>query len=258
MSLGHLHKLFNTLHLHSSPSCCLLLSKEETLERNTIIHHHVAEARLQLHEVTLNCLAGLPAAGVRGPSFASAPEQRAHFRSDWHRHNARRRAAGRPALGEDDFERLVAADAELSSISGSESESDDEPGGRAAAARRRGCAGARACFTARGAPTFAFVVTVSRFNCKTSHALALRLGGAIASAHTRATPPFERIVDAWFLQVSGPMASFVACDCVKPLRLAAGASLLRPRCMPVLHVAATFFSSGVCLAQRSRPAAVAL
>lgn len=121
---------------------------------------------LQFHSALLSSLGGLPAAGVRGPGFASAPEQRAHFRSDWHRHNARRRAAGRPALGEDEFERLVAADGELSSISGSDSDSDDEPsGGTTAAARRRGGAGARACFTAHGMPTYAFELVLYQYHC---------------------------------------------------------------------------------------------
>lgn len=90
-----------------------------------------------------------PVAGVHGPGFASAAEQREHFRTDWHRHNVRRKAAGRPPLAEDEFERLVANDGELSSISGSDSDSEEEAA--ADARRRRGGSGVRLCFTARGA-----------------------------------------------------------------------------------------------------------
>ena len=89
--------------------------------------------------------------GASGPGFASAAEQRGHFRSDWHRHNARRRAAGRPPLAEDEFERAAADGGELSSISGSDASSSEDEAGAAAARRRRAGAGVRACFTARGA-----------------------------------------------------------------------------------------------------------
>lgn len=34
-------------------------------------------------------------------------DQRSHFQSDWHRLNVRRRLASKPALSEEDFERLV-------------------------------------------------------------------------------------------------------------------------------------------------------
>jgi hypothetical protein len=89
--------------------------------------------------------------GTRGPGFASTAEQRGHFRSDWHRHNARRRAAGRPPLVEDEFERAAADGGDLSSISGSDASSSEDEAGAAAARRRRAGAGVRACFTARGA-----------------------------------------------------------------------------------------------------------
>ena len=46
-------------------------------------------------------------------AFGSAAEQREHFRSDWHRLNVRRRAAGRAALSEEEFERHVQEDAEV-------------------------------------------------------------------------------------------------------------------------------------------------
>ena len=65
-------------------------------------------------------------AGTSQPLFASHDEQRAHFRSDWHRRNIRRKVHGRIALTEDDFERSLRDDGQASSISASESDSDSD------------------------------------------------------------------------------------------------------------------------------------
>ena len=65
-------------------------------------------------------------AGVASGTFASVAEQRAHFRSDWHRCNVRRRLGGRPALGEAEFERCAQeGGGDLSSISGSDSDDSE-------------------------------------------------------------------------------------------------------------------------------------
>ncbi|KAI7839248.1 hypothetical protein COHA_006946 [Chlorella ohadii] len=77
--------------------------------------------------------------GVGGaPGFASAEEQRRHFSLDWHRYNVKRRAAGQRPVSEAAFEALVEDEqAEVGSISGSESEDsedEDERGSRSAAA----------------------------------------------------------------------------------------------------------------------------
>eukprot|EP00850_Spirogloea_muscicola_P002755 SM000010S04393 [mRNA] locus=s10:1232438:1238836:- [translate_table: standard] len=72
-----------------------------------------------------------------GAAFAAAAEQRAHFRTDWHRLNVKRRLAQKRPLSEDEFEELVSHAAakrpagldnsDVSSISGSEGElSGDE------------------------------------------------------------------------------------------------------------------------------------
>lgn len=64
-----------------------------------------------------------------GAVEVDTPEEwRAHFRSDWHRFNLRRRTTGRPAVDESEFGAMVTAGADdVGSISGSESdESEDE------------------------------------------------------------------------------------------------------------------------------------
>ena len=67
-----------------------------------------------------------PGAGGTTAAFSSVEEQRAHFRSDWHRFNVRRKLHGRAVFTEDEFERSVQDDGELSSLSGSDSDSEDE------------------------------------------------------------------------------------------------------------------------------------
>ena len=65
-------------------------------------------------------------AGSVQPVFANLGDQRAHFRTDWHRRNVRRRAHGRAALTEAEFEHSLQQDGETSSISASDSDSEAE------------------------------------------------------------------------------------------------------------------------------------
>ncbi|KAF8075073.1 hypothetical protein FPV67DRAFT_1475904 [Lyophyllum atratum] len=58
-----------------------------------------------------------------GATFIALDEQRAHFRSDWHRYNVKARLAGGNAVTESTFSHLI--EALEDSISGSESSSDD-------------------------------------------------------------------------------------------------------------------------------------
>lgn len=57
--------------------------------------------------------------GIGSAGFLTPEEQRAHFKTDWHRNNVRRRLDKRPPLSEAEFEKLVEDDAAMSSISGS-------------------------------------------------------------------------------------------------------------------------------------------
>jgi hypothetical protein len=60
-----------------------------------------------------------------GTAASSVSEQRAHFRSDWHRFNLKLKLRGRPAIKDEaEFERMLEGMEE--SLSGSESESEDE------------------------------------------------------------------------------------------------------------------------------------
>lgn len=67
------------------------------------------------------------------PGFGSVAEQRAHFRTDWHRLNLKRRLAGLPSVSEDQFAALADQD-ELGSLSASSSDSEGEDGLQPAAA----------------------------------------------------------------------------------------------------------------------------
>lgn len=49
--------------------------------------------------------------GVHLPAFASATEQRAHFKTDWHRLNIKRRLARQLPLGEEAFHAMLATQA---------------------------------------------------------------------------------------------------------------------------------------------------
>eukprot|EP00873_Tetraselmis_striata_P024606 jgi/Tetstr1/444870/TSEL_032712.t1 len=81
--------------------------------------------------------------GFDSPGFETPNEQRAHFRSDWHRLNLKRKLGGRPALSEAEFERLVGEDgSDCESISGSDTDSDIEEAGEEEAAEGEGAAAA--------------------------------------------------------------------------------------------------------------------
>ncbi len=57
------------------------------------------------------------AAGVPGSVvFSSLEEQRSHARSDWHRYNIKARAAGKSAISEADFERIVSSGQDEASL----------------------------------------------------------------------------------------------------------------------------------------------
>lgn len=45
--------------------------------------------------------------------FDSVAEARSHFKSDWHRHNIRRKLKERPSLKEEDFERIIEQENEV-------------------------------------------------------------------------------------------------------------------------------------------------
>ena len=45
--------------------------------------------------------------GAETAPFASAEQQRAHFKTDWHRYNVKRRIAGLPHVTEPDFLSLI-------------------------------------------------------------------------------------------------------------------------------------------------------
>ncbi|KAM9343342.1 tRNA endonuclease ANKZF1 isoform 2-T2 [Pholidichthys leucotaenia] len=57
--------------------------------------------------------------------FVNRDEQREHYKLDWHRFNLRQKMAGQPPLLAEEFERKTGA-GDLSSISGSESDSEEE------------------------------------------------------------------------------------------------------------------------------------
>lgn len=78
-----------------------------------------------------------------GASFETFLQQRAHFATDVHKYNARRRARGRHAVSEDEFHRMDVD--EVGSISGSDGQSeDDEDDGEEEEVRARARARARA------------------------------------------------------------------------------------------------------------------
>jgi len=78
-----------------------------------------APAKAHWNEAGATCIAcGI---GIGGPGFASASEQRQHFKTDWHRYNLRRRVAKRAPLSEEQFDRIVEEEEDVSSISGSDS-----------------------------------------------------------------------------------------------------------------------------------------
>lgn len=64
--------------------------------------------------------------GTTSAAFDSPADQRLHFKSDWHRFNVKLRSVGKATVDEAEFERLVSDKNEVSSISGSDAESDND------------------------------------------------------------------------------------------------------------------------------------
>ncbi|KAK9810990.1 hypothetical protein WJX73_003812 [Symbiochloris irregularis] len=64
--------------------------------------------------------------GATGKVFDGVEEQRAHFQTDWHRHNVQRRLKAKAPLSEEAFELMLEQADEVSSISGSGNSSEDE------------------------------------------------------------------------------------------------------------------------------------
>ncbi|KAJ9508751.1 hypothetical protein QJQ45_028061 [Haematococcus lacustris] len=97
--------------------------RPELLQRTVLKPSPTAEGG-QWNENGATCLAcGI---GVHSAGFASAAEQRTHFKCDWHRFNVKRRLSKLPAVSEEQFILLISQqDSEVSSISGSSS-SDTE------------------------------------------------------------------------------------------------------------------------------------
>ncbi|KAI8590113.1 hypothetical protein BDZ88DRAFT_415590 [Geranomyces variabilis] len=62
------------------------------------------------------------ACGACAIKFAAAAEMRAHFKTDWHRYNLKRKLADKPPVSEDHFDELV----DVSSIEASDSEDDED------------------------------------------------------------------------------------------------------------------------------------
>jgi hypothetical protein len=75
----------------------------------------------------INCVLHV---GSSAPAFTSIEDQRTHFKSDWHRCNMRRKLLGRPILTEAEFAQALQDTGDLSSISGSDPDSEDEAAGR--------------------------------------------------------------------------------------------------------------------------------
>ena len=51
---------------------------------------------------------GLTCHTAPGVAFATMDELKAHYRSDWHRYNLKRKVAGLPVVGKELFERVMA------------------------------------------------------------------------------------------------------------------------------------------------------
>lgn len=51
--------------------------------------------------------------GISSQGFASAADQRQHFKTDWHRCNVKRRLAKKLPLSEEDFDRVIEQDEDV-------------------------------------------------------------------------------------------------------------------------------------------------
>jgi hypothetical protein len=107
-----------------------------------------SDAKPEGGSTCLTC--GIGGSGA-APGFASADEQRAHFKTDWHRYNIKRRLASLGAVGEQQFAALIENGADdVGSLSGSESDSGSDSGGEADEGAAEPAGGAAA------GPQFAF------------------------------------------------------------------------------------------------------
>jgi len=110
-------------HSEGSPSVELLAENLEAITLEDDYRHN--EERTSSSGTT--CLAcGI---GVDAAPFDSTGQQRAHFKTDWHRYNVKRRLAGLHRITEDNFIALIEHEGELDavgSLSGSESDTSDE------------------------------------------------------------------------------------------------------------------------------------
>ncbi|WIA19081.1 hypothetical protein OEZ85_003734 [Tetradesmus obliquus] len=103
--------------------------------------------------------------GISSQGFSSAAEQRQHFKTDWHRYNLKRRLEKKQPLSEQEFEALIEQGDDVSSISGSDTDSsddssDDEAGGSSSRRGRRrdgpaAIQGAQAVFKSADGAAFA-------------------------------------------------------------------------------------------------------
>uniref|UniRef100_A0A383V3M5 VLRF1 domain-containing protein n=1 Tax=Tetradesmus obliquus TaxID=3088 RepID=A0A383V3M5_TETOB len=103
--------------------------------------------------------------GISSQGFSSAAEQRQHFKMDWHRYNLKRRLEKKQPLSEQEFEALIEQGDDVSSISGSDTDSsddssDDEAGGSSSRRGRRrdgpaALQGAQAVFKSADGAAFA-------------------------------------------------------------------------------------------------------
>lgn len=52
--------------------------------------------------------------GISTPGFSTPAEQRAHFKTDWHRYNVKRKLAKQPPISEEQFEAMIEQEDEVS------------------------------------------------------------------------------------------------------------------------------------------------
>ncbi|KAJ1527051.1 hypothetical protein ONE63_008592 [Megalurothrips usitatus] len=98
---------------------CMLRGKISTLDPHTIS----PEVSRQLEDLVVADAHSCSCCSVKFPTPAA---QRAHFKLDWHRYNLKRQLAGLPFIREEAFTDLADKGDDIESISGSESESEEE------------------------------------------------------------------------------------------------------------------------------------
>ncbi|KAI0255834.1 hypothetical protein BJV78DRAFT_1173686 [Lactifluus subvellereus] len=114
--------MFSTFHIFALPPELLqnITLRSHLSQRVTDVSNKAEQQDLSSQTASTH---GLRACNVcLGVTFLDVEEQRAHFRSDWHRYNVKIRLRGGKPISEVDFVKLV--DSLEDSISGSASESD--------------------------------------------------------------------------------------------------------------------------------------